>query len=333
MASFFDRIFKRNKESALVLMYHRIADATMDPWDLCVSPENFRQQVEFLKRNFQIVTMHELAGRIRVGKAIRDLAVLTFDDGYLDNYTVAKSILEKYGVPATFYFTAKFQSSYWWDELEQIVLTTPELPEELVIDLAEEKFIFDLGETSRLTSTLKEEVSRWRYGDPHHNSRISLFFELWSRIRPMPPAARQETIRSLKEWAGVRESNTPALMSETQAKEMAEVPMFEIGAHTVNHPALGLLPKEEQRNEIQKSKSILEKITGKSLRGFAYPHGSVNEDTPAITQASGFDYAVSTREQSATRRSPLYDLPRFQVKNMNGAAFENTVKAWQRNSV
>ena len=118
-------------------------------------------------------------------------------------------------------------------------------------------------------------------------------------------------------------------MDEKQVKELSGIALFEIGAHTVNHPALGHLSPEEQRYEIQESRSVLESVIGKPVTGFAYPYGDLNEYTPGITQKLGFDYAASTREGTVTQSSNLYDLPRYQVKNIRGSEFIAALRSWQ----
>ena len=324
MASLFQNIFKSRKETALVLMYHRIASASVDPWDLCVSPENFEEHIEYLKDKFQVIPMHELAARILEERSLKNLISLTFDDGYLDNFTEAKPILEKYSVPATFYLTAKFEApekSYWWDILEQIILTTPTLPQKLALNIPAKQFVFDLQDSSTLTASAKIEIAQWRYGHPLYNKRLELFYTLWMEMKPMSIAGQQKTITNLREWAGIQEIYTPPLMNEAHIMQMATNPLFEIGAHTVNHPALAFLPAGEQKNEIQKGRYRLEKLTGRSITGLAYPYGSLNQDTPLLTQTLGFDYAVSTSALHVTHRSAMYDLPRFQVKNMNRKDF------------
>jgi peptidoglycan/xylan/chitin deacetylase (PgdA/CDA1 family) len=152
-------------------------------------------------------------------------------------------------------------------------------------------------------------------------------------MKPMSIAGQQEIITKLQQWAGVQEIYTPLLMNEAHIMQMATNPLFEIGAHTVNHPALGVLSAEEQKNEIQKGRYILEKLTGRSITGLAYPYGSLNQDTPLLTQTLGFDYAVSTSALHATHRSAIYDLPRFQVKNMNSKDFAGMLTGLHQSKV
>jgi len=336
MAHFLKNIFTRNTKGALVLMYHRIADSALDPWDLSVSPENFESHIRYLQQHTEVIPLQELIQRIYTRQSLYPCIALTFDDGYLDNYTQAKPLLEKYTLPATFFFTTKFQSNdkaYWWDELEQMILVQSVLPEKLSLTLAETSFSFALGEARVLTTSLEKEIRAWRYGKPLYNARLRLFHDLWSILKPASITDQQTILQALRSWSGNTIFHTPPVMNEYQIRDLSRSPLLEIGAHTANHPALGFLPPDAQRAEMQQSKNILEQITGKVVTGIAYPYGSLNKDTPVIAQVSGFQYAVSTHAQVVSARMSIYDIPRIQVTNQAPEAFSISIKRWQRNQV
>jgi peptidoglycan/xylan/chitin deacetylase (PgdA/CDA1 family) len=85
----------------IILMYHRINDTNNDQ-DISVSPKNFKFQIKYLKRNFDVISLDELIKRLKQNYLLeRDVVAITFDDGYKDNFTNAYPILEKYDIPAT----------------------------------------------------------------------------------------------------------------------------------------------------------------------------------------------------------------------------------------
>lgn len=107
-----------------ILLYHRVEDITIDPYKLCVSPDNFRDQIKFLRDNFKIVPLVKLVQDLRNGKIQNDTIVITFDDGYADNLYNALPILEEFNVPATIFLTAGYISPaaklrlnkpFYWD--------------------------------------------------------------------------------------------------------------------------------------------------------------------------------------------------------------------------
>jgi peptidoglycan/xylan/chitin deacetylase (PgdA/CDA1 family) len=103
----------------VIFFYHRVEKVNDDPHLLSVDPKNFEKQLLYLQDNFKIIRLMELVKNLKDGKLIRGSAVITFDDGYVDNLTNALPILEKLKIPATVFVTAgKIGSSgpFYWDE-------------------------------------------------------------------------------------------------------------------------------------------------------------------------------------------------------------------------
>ena len=93
-------------------MYHQIRHASedMELHSLCVSPEKFERQVKFfLERGFRTISLDELVGAKQgVGNNLQKTFVITFDDGYLDNYTNAFPILLKHELSATVFLVSDY---------------------------------------------------------------------------------------------------------------------------------------------------------------------------------------------------------------------------------
>ncbi len=101
---------------ALVVCYHSVNVLGDSP--LICRPDAFERYCEFFRRFFEPISLAELASRLRDGRDISRTVTLTFDDGYLDNYEVAAPILERHGLPATFFVTTSFLGTdhqAWWD--------------------------------------------------------------------------------------------------------------------------------------------------------------------------------------------------------------------------
>ena len=100
--SIFIGIFLYNVYSVPVLMYHSIAQGAENS-RLIVTPESFERQMSFLKKgNYQILSMDEYVAFLKENKKPdKRSIVITFDDGFLDNYTNAYPVLKKYKIPAT----------------------------------------------------------------------------------------------------------------------------------------------------------------------------------------------------------------------------------------
>jgi len=92
----------------VVLCYHRIGGC-----DVLTKPtEEFRHDLEYLKQHYECITLFDLCERLRQNIPLkRRVAVVTFDDGYRDNYTEAVPVLQSLGVPATFFVSTGFMST------------------------------------------------------------------------------------------------------------------------------------------------------------------------------------------------------------------------------
>jgi len=98
-------------------MYHRVAESSADPLELCVAPSRFAEQLALLQSVGEIVPLRELLSeRRRSGLSF----ALTFDDGYADNALEAAPLLAQHDAHATVFVVAGAVGSdraFWWDRL------------------------------------------------------------------------------------------------------------------------------------------------------------------------------------------------------------------------
>lgn len=105
-------------ERAMIVAFHRIDDRYPDD-PISLTVDAFRDFCLFFKRHFEIVTLDALLDDLEEGRSISRKLAVTFDDGYLDNYTTAAPILSELSIPATFFIATGFIGSDrvpWWDE-------------------------------------------------------------------------------------------------------------------------------------------------------------------------------------------------------------------------
>jgi peptidoglycan/xylan/chitin deacetylase (PgdA/CDA1 family) len=114
---------------------------------------------------------------------------------------------------------------------------------------------------------------------------------------------------------------------------LARCPLFEIGAHTVNHPSLARISLEKQEEEILNSKQDLENKLTRKITSFSYPHGSYSEGTVKIIERSKFYNACTVVSRPVTRDSDPFLLPRFSVSDWDGDEFESHLQGWLTQAV
>lgn len=297
------------KNKILTLYYHRVNVSEPDYNLLCVSPTKFRQQMLYLKHNYQIVRFED-----DWTQADSDAVVITFDDGYLDNLKYAVPILEELEIPATIFVstgTIDQTRELWWDELEQILFSGDGFKNSFQLKDSEFQCQWDM-------STLEYRK----------NCYMGLHYLMKNMINP---EKREEWLKQLWMWRGqnrnVRESNLT--VSSEDCKKLAESEVISIGAHTVSHPSLAALSLEEQEEEIRISIECLSQVLGKKITLFSYPFGvpevDFNDDTVDICKKYGILKAASTEEALWNTAVNLYKIPRKVVRDWGIYEFEKKI--------
>ncbi|MEM9164355.1 MAG: polysaccharide deacetylase family protein, partial [Cyanobacteria bacterium P01_F01_bin.4] len=318
----------------LILMYHRVAEAELDPWSLCVTPQNFAEQLAVLREHYHPLTLQQLV-QVHQAQNIPDrTVVITFDDGYADNLHQAKPILERYDMPATvFVITGHLGNSrgFWWDTLAQVLLRPGKLPRRLVLTIdgfAEEGSrtrYWELGDAADYSQTDYQADRTIKAHEAKPGSRLFFYYSIWQTLLPLPEPERQSALEQILRWAGADSMTLPNrhALTPKEVSDLGQGDLLEIGAHTVTHPLLSAQDLAVQRDEIQQSKADLETILNRSVTSFSYPFGNRTAETVALTQAAGFNCACSTVEEIVWQHSDRFQLPRFAVQNWNGQDFSD----------
>lgn len=315
-------------------MYHRIAQPQSDVWEICVSPQNFEQHLQVLKKKGNVVSLHQLAGEVNAERLSKNSIAITFDDGYIDNFTTAKPLLEKYGLPATFFISSgniETDKEFWWDELENIILFTAHLPGNCKMVINGSLVEYDLKDESFLTEVMRQKHISWKAcTETSPTTRAELFHTIWQKLQPLPYPDQQRHLQNIRLWAGLNTSARAGYrsMSANEIKQLAAAPnnLFTIGAHTVTHPALAYHDITFQKNELLENKNLLEKITGKPTDMVAYPYGNYNEATWRVAENLHFKGAFTTEEKTIKKHDHKFSLGRFQVKDISGEQFDQQFK-------
>jgi peptidoglycan/xylan/chitin deacetylase (PgdA/CDA1 family) len=316
----------------LILMYHRVAEPPTDPWSLSVSPRHLEEHLQVIQRLARPVTSRELAHSLRHGWKGR-LAVLTFDDGYSDNYYQGLPLLERHDVPATFLLATGFLDSnreFWWDELDRVLLQPGSLPPVLRLDFESGPREWELGESAVYEPAAFEQFRSWSANDPPPSSRHQVFRSVWLALQRGSSAERTKLLKQILDWAQVapqaRLGNRP--MTSDEAAKLAHCRLVEIAAHTVSHPALSTLSFDCQHQEIVNSRKRAEEIAGGPVASFSYPFGDYNADSLAILRQSEFTNACSTSPGAVHSAADPLRLPRFHVSDWGGDELERRMRQW-----
>lgn len=254
----FNIIRKSTPNVLTVLNYHRIDDPNRAGFDtfrpnVSATPEMFAIQMDYLARYYNVISGTELINYIKHGKKLPSYAALiTFDDGYLDNYVHAYPILKARNLPAIIFLATDYIETgipFYWDYIAYCFYHTSKGEAELP----------GLG------------VQIW--SDNGGRDRVMQKWIEW--LKSLLETEKQVAVRQLSEILDVHISDVAfanLTVSWAQAREMSDNGI-EMGGHTASHPILTRISLDEATNELRKSKQHIEDVLGKRVSTFAYPNG------------------------------------------------------------
>ena len=315
------RAAQRNSPRAGILMYHRVAAEEADPWNLCVTPEAFDEQMEVLARRRAAVDLAAFGDGSAYGKAGDRIAV-TFDDAYSDNLAAALPILEKHEIPATIFVVTGAlgqRHEFWWDALVRVVLESGRVPQELSLELGGRRFEFRIEDGSEVAPASGWDADH----DEPRTDRERLYLNLWNAIVVLEPEEQNAAAEQVLVWAGLPakgpEHRYPATRDQIAA--LASHPLIRVGSHTRHHVSLPHLTSARQREEIAGGHRDLEELVGRRLDRFSYPFGRY--DCSALDHVRELQVAVActSRPAVATAAMSRTELPRLHATQRDGDSF------------
>lgn len=285
-----------NEPRLWIMMYHRILPKDdprflLEEPGMIVEPETFRMHLRTLKNEFTIISLEEWVLRKKKNLPLPEKScVITFDDGWLDNYEFAFPILQQEQIPATLFAVSDMIGSNqtFWPNRIQTILKSPKE------QLCEIPWLSEFINTSDFS----KEISAGIIYSLKHRSDSELI----------------DLIEKTESDLSIPTPTFPVLVSSEQLREMSESRLVDIGSHTSNHIRLVKgLAVETYRAEIANSKTKLESIIEKPINLFCYPNGDYCDD--AIKEVSRhYDAAVTTQKGIISgSTNELYTLSRFGV--------------------
>lgn len=310
----------------LILSYHRVADAAFDPWGVAVSPAHFEEHLAVIRRFGQPVRLSQLTDRLKEGKSVKGTVVLTFDDGYADNYSNAYPLLEKYDIPATVFVVSgaiDARRAFWWDELSTLLLRPSRLPPVLELPIRSNTHRIELAEAAVYSEADRRRDMASSIWHTEPGTRLHFYREVWVLLQQLTASEQVAALNHLQEWASLPSSTLvrSLTMSAQQICHLAAAGLIEIGGHTVTHARLPCHDEDYQRHEIASDKTTLEEISERPVTSFAYPHGDHCPTTLRLVRAAGYERACAGAWGRVRSRANPFLLPRYEVSNWDGGRF------------
>jgi peptidoglycan/xylan/chitin deacetylase (PgdA/CDA1 family) len=275
-----------------ILIFHRVAPVVDPLFPNEMDVHRFDGLCAMLARDYRVFTLGHAVRLRQQGRLPPRSLAITFDDGYADNATEALPVLQRHGLAATFFVSTGFLDGgrMWNDTVIEAVRRSTRA----MLDLE----LFSLGRVA-LDSL---------------EARRAAIHALLRHVKYLGLAERQSALSRIVDVAGSPELPTDLMMRSDQVRALNAAGM-EVGAHTVNHPILRVIPDRQAREEIHAGRDHLEALIGAPIDVFAYPNGGPDRDYDQrhvrMVAAAGFAAAVSTAVGVAVPAADVYQLPRF----------------------
>ncbi|MBL4875633.1 MAG: polysaccharide deacetylase family protein [Cohaesibacteraceae bacterium] len=266
-----------------ILMLHRVREERRHtPFQpnrlLEISPDFLAQVLEFLKTaNYDFVSIDDISDRLASSRSRKFIAI-TLDDGYRDNFEVAKPVFEKFGAPFTVYVASGMIDGTaipWWIILEEVIRTQDKI-----------SFSHNGSKLNLLCESTKNK---------NHA------FIILSRIFNSVSEENQRSLAELFAQAysfDIKAYQLNEMMNWDQVKELARSGLATIGAHTDSHLSIARVTPEQARRDIQIGMDRIFAKTGVRPAHFAYPYGKSRDAGPeefSLAKEMGFLTSVTTR--------------------------------------
>jgi peptidoglycan/xylan/chitin deacetylase (PgdA/CDA1 family) len=277
----FGLMMRRNKSALTILNYHRIDDVSRPGFDtfapnVTASPAEFARQMDHIQRHYHVISCEYLSAWLRGERELPPYpAMITFDDGYADNYTYAYPILQARNLSAVIFLTTGLigeDKLVYWDQIAYCFYHSRRKSAELPI----------IGRIS------------WMDED----QRRTAMKRFASAVKQLPDAEKPSAVEDL---AGILDVHMPVdafsglYLTWDQVREMSKNGI-EMGSHTVEHPILTRVPLSEVEEELVRSRQKIEAEIGKPVKAFAYPNGGKSDyssEVMRLVRQAGYEMAFT----------------------------------------
>jgi peptidoglycan/xylan/chitin deacetylase (PgdA/CDA1 family) len=275
----------RLRNRAVVLMYHRVLPDDADHWSaagIVVTATTFSRHMKFLRRHFKVLSLRQLRWHLDTRSPLPSRScVVTFDDGWSDNFHHALPILRSEGLPAIFCVATGFvgtQECFWQERVSRRL--------QMAVQVA--------GADSGIAALLGKELDR-RSPELLRNSIHEAVSEIKKRRYREIPAIESKLEAMLAESGMVvNDYGDDEFMDWPAVVELERDGRCNVGAHGRSHVPLTLLPDEDAVKELRHCRRDIEAHIGHITEVVAYPNGDCDDRIIRLARQAGFRVGFTT---------------------------------------
>ena len=294
-------------------MYHQVLDDVGSRREylqqgLFVSQKIFDKQISHLTNKYRPITLARMAGSLQKNEFLdRRSVVITFDDGWRDNYLQAFPMLKKHRAPAIIFLTTDYigTSNIFWFLQISILMTYNKMSRGQLDELIAQ-ITGDAASAKAISGAKQQEIDSLK-------SDTDWFIE---NLKQLDTPVIFKIIQRLSEKIGMVGDTAGETRWMLNWEEVAEMSQngIDFGSHGCSHKIMTTLDGVDIDRELKESKRILEEKLRKEINIFSYPNGDFSDEIQGRVRQCGYICAVATRGRSGSRpQLDLYALKRIGI--------------------
>lgn len=308
------------RRKAVILMYHRVL--TLEEMRrsgshpaMMVDCETFAEQMAVVKRRFKVLSVEEFADRMERRRPFDSSSCLiTFDDGWQDNFTNAYPVLRRYELPAVVFLPANFigrKRLFWQEDLVHLLV--------LAVLTVRREPTREVRFRDVLDSTGLGEILGLRDAD----MRPQVIEAINRNRKGLTPSAVEAVLANLRSELGVENGDVAGMDGFLNWEQITEMSQYGItfGGHGAEHRLLSEMPIDEAREDIRVSKEVMDCRFKGTCPTFSYPRGYWTPQVAELVKAAGFRLGFLARGGCVSCEDDRFLLRRI---NICQAATANT---------
>lgn len=293
-----------------VLTYHRVSATEEKDDPLKISASSFERQIRHVRENYSVVSADDLAASIRNRKPLpKNACLITFDDGWRDNFELAFPILKRYKIPALIFLSTDYIGSgkvFWQVRLRDLLLRYAKSEQ-------------SAGEIISAWPTPLVDAVKGFHQLPERelSSEVNRLIEIFKgysldviqEVLPEHEGSRAEAYAQLG-----------AMLSWEQVREMA-ASGISFGSHCKTHSILTHLNEAQLDDELVDSKHLLETALRRPIDFIAYPNGDYDRRVLRFAGKAGYLAAFTCRSGVNEVLDAPLELKRINMREDSAAGF------------
>jgi peptidoglycan/xylan/chitin deacetylase (PgdA/CDA1 family) len=296
----------------IIVNYHNILERRLNTFNKLVRKSDkkkaFEEQLLQISSRFRVVSLEEMVQAIRNARNIPRACAITFDDGYLGSYQYAVPVLERYGIPATFFLitqTIHEAGKCEWEDFDRL---------EAILQRTKKKSL-DLTDFGYGVVSLEDDTQK-----------INFIKSFKKQIKVTSATKRRRIDQSIYRQLEVPEETIAEYLQDEAFQMMGWEQIedlvrrgFTVGSHTRTHSSLSQIEDGQLESEIGGSYKDLRERLGLSEMPFAYPFGKpqhISEVAMTMVQRTGYTCGLTTIKGINTPMTDVFQLRRITFKDL-----------------